>query len=56
MTLVFGAGLMLVWAGVVEAFLSQYHAAVIPYGVKIGFGIVELAALSLFFARAGKQA
>lgn len=56
MTLVFGAGLMLVWAGVVEAFLSQYHAPVIPYGVKIGFGIVELAALSLFFARAGKQA
>lgn len=56
MTLVFGAAVMLVWAGIVEAFLSQYHAPVIPYGVKIGFGVVELAALSLFFARAGRQA
>ena len=56
MTLVFGAALLLVWAGIVEAFLSQYHAPVIPYGVKIGFGIVELAALSLFLARAGQRA
>ena len=56
MTLVFGAACMLVWAGIVEAFLSQYHAPVIPYAVKIGFGLVELAALSLFLARAGRQA
>jgi len=55
-TLIFGAAFMLVWAGIVEAFLSQYHAPVIPYGVKIGFGIAELAALSLFFARAGRNA
>lgn len=55
-TLVFGAAIMLIWAGIVEAFLSQYHAPVIPYGVKIGFGIAELAALSLFFVRAGRQA
>jgi uncharacterized membrane protein SpoIIM required for sporulation len=56
MTLVFGAAVMLVWAGIVEAFLSQYHAPVMPYGVKIGFGVVELAALSLFFVRAGRPA
>jgi uncharacterized membrane protein SpoIIM required for sporulation len=56
MTLVFGAAIMLVWAGIVEAFLSQYHAPVIPYSVKIGFGLAELCALSLFFARAGRQA
>lgn len=56
MTLVLGAAIMLVWAGIVEAFLSQYHAPVIPYSVKIGFGLAELAALSLFFARAGRHA
>jgi uncharacterized membrane protein SpoIIM required for sporulation len=55
MTLIFGAALMLVWAGIVEAFLSQYHAPVIPYAVKIGFGIAELAALTLFLARAGRR-
>ncbi len=56
MTLVFGAALMLVWAGIVEAFLSQYHRPVIPYALKIAFGIAELAALSLFLARAGRTA
>ena len=51
-TLCFGAALMLVWAGIVEAFLSQYHEPVIPYVAKIGFGCVELVALiwSLFYA------
>ncbi len=47
---------MLVWAGIVEAFLSQYHQPVIPYALKIAFGIAELAALSLFLARAGRTA
>ena len=56
MTLVFGAAIMLVWAGIVEAFLSQYHEPVIPYAVKIAFGIAELAALTLFFTRAGREA
>jgi uncharacterized membrane protein SpoIIM required for sporulation len=56
MTLVFGAAVMLVWAGIVEAFLSQYHEPVIPYFVKIAFGIAELGAVSLFFARAGREA
>lgn len=56
MTLVFGAAVMLVWAGIVEAFLSQYHAPVIPYGVKIVFGMAELSALLIFLARAGRHA
>src|SRR4030095_14243396 len=34
-TLIFGVALMLVWAGVVEAFLSQYHEPLLPYAVKI---------------------
>jgi uncharacterized membrane protein SpoIIM required for sporulation len=52
-TLIFGVGLMLVWAGFIEAFLSQYHEPVIPYAAKIAFGCVELILLFLFYARAG---
>jgi uncharacterized membrane protein SpoIIM required for sporulation len=54
MTLMLGLALMLVWAGIIEAFLSQYHAPVLPYAVKIGFGVVELIALCAFLAFAGK--
>ena len=53
-TLIFGAGLLLVWAGIVEAFLSQYHEPVIPYAAKIVFGLVELALLSFFLTKAGR--
>jgi uncharacterized membrane protein SpoIIM required for sporulation len=52
-TLIFGVGLLLVWAGFVEAFLSQYHEPVIPYAVKIAFGAMELVLLSLFLAKSG---
>lgn len=54
-TLCFGAALMLVWAGIVEAFLSQYHEPVLPYAVKITFGCNELAALSWYLFRAGRE-
>jgi uncharacterized membrane protein SpoIIM required for sporulation len=53
-TLIFGVALLLVWAGFVEAFLSQYHEPVIPYSVKIAFGLVELVLLSLFLAKSGE--
>ena len=52
-TLIGGVALMLVWAGIVEAFLSQYHEPVIPYAAKIAFGCVELALLILYLTRAG---
>jgi hypothetical protein len=52
-TLIFGVGILLVWAGFVEAFLSQYHEPVIPYSVKIAFGCIELILLFLFLARSG---
>jgi uncharacterized membrane protein SpoIIM required for sporulation len=52
-TLIFGVGLLLVWAGFVEAFLSQYHEPVIPYMAKIAFGLVELILLFLFLSRSG---
>ena len=46
---------MLVWAGFIEAFLSQYHEPVIPYSLKIGFGVVELILLILFLSKSGKE-
>lgn len=53
-TLCFAAAVMLVWAGIVEAFLSQYHEPVLPYAVKIGFGTIELIALTWYLFRAGR--
>ncbi len=52
-TLIFGVAVMLVWAGIVEAFLSQYHEPVISYGFKIGFGVTELFLLILFLGKSG---
>jgi len=54
-TLIFGVALMLVWAGFIESFLSQYHEPVIPYAVKIAFGCIELVLLILFLARCGRK-
>ncbi len=49
-----GAAAMLVWAGIVEAFVSQYHQPVLPDGLKIGFGVLEMAALTIFLSRVGR--
>jgi uncharacterized membrane protein SpoIIM required for sporulation len=54
-TLICGIAIMLVWAGIIEAFFSQYHEPVIPYAVKIGFGTLELILLALFLARSGRR-
>jgi uncharacterized membrane protein SpoIIM required for sporulation len=54
-TLIFGVALMLVWAGIIEAFFSQYHAPVMPYHIKIAFGVFELMILALFLGIAGKR-
>jgi uncharacterized membrane protein SpoIIM required for sporulation len=53
-TLIGGVAVMLVWAGIIEAFLSQYHEPVLPYAVKIAFGLVELGLLTWFLSRCGK--
>ncbi len=53
-TLISGVAVMLIWAGIVEAFFSQYHEPVIPYGVKIAFGVTELALLFAFLHYAGR--
>ncbi len=56
LTLILGMSLLLVWAGIVESFFSQYHEPVIPYALKIAFGLVELIALTLYLGRAGTSA
>jgi uncharacterized membrane protein SpoIIM required for sporulation len=52
-TMAGGVAVLLIWAGIIESFFSQYHEPVIPYALKIAFGVVELAALALFLARGG---
>jgi uncharacterized membrane protein SpoIIM required for sporulation len=53
--IVAGAAALLVWAGLVEAFVSQYHQPVLPYALKIAFGLCEIAALTLFLGWAGRE-
>jgi len=53
-TFLLGVTLMLVWAGIVEAFFSQYHEPLLPYWVKILFGICELVLLILYFSLLGR--
>lgn len=54
LTLVAGAGLLLVWAGIVESFLSQYHDPMF-YPWKIGFGAIQLIALALYLTLCGRN-
>ena len=54
-TLVLGFAGLLIWAGLVEAFFSQWHEPVMPYSLKIGFGLIELVLLSLFLAKRPKE-
>lgn len=54
-TLIFGVAILLVWAGIIEAFFSQYHAPILPYWLKITFGCAELGVLALFLALAGRR-
>lgn len=53
-TLAAGTAVMLVWAGLVEAFISQFHAPVLPYSAKIGFGLVELLLLVAWLSLGGR--
>lgn len=50
-----GIAVLLVWAGLVEAFFSQYHAPIVPYSVKIAFGTVELGLLAYFLLVGGRS-
>lgn len=48
--------LLLVWAGIVESYFSQYHEPVLPYAAKIAFGGAQLALLIAYLALAGRKA
>lgn len=54
-TLIGGVAVLLVWAGIVEAFLSQYHYPILPYWLKIAFGGGQLLLLTLFLTRSGSR-
>jgi len=54
-TIAGGAAAFLVWAGIVEAFVSQYHQPVLPYSLKIAVGLCEMAALVLYLGWAGRE-
>ncbi|HUB68693.1 MAG TPA: stage II sporulation protein M [Candidatus Methylacidiphilales bacterium] len=54
-TLIGGFSVLLVWAGTVESFFSQYHEPVLPYGVKIGFGMIELMLLITYLSFSGRK-
>ena len=54
-TLIAGAAVLLVWAGIVEAFFSQDHEPRIPYGFKIIFGLVEMLMLAAFLGLGGRR-
>jgi hypothetical protein len=47
--------MMLVWAGLVEAFFSQHHAPVLPYGFKIAVGAAELALVTIYLLLIGRK-
>lgn len=52
--LIAGIAVLLIWAGIIESFMSQYHEPILPYSAKIGFGVVQLSGLVayvLFFGR-----
>lgn len=51
--ILFGVTILLVWAGIIEAFLSQDHGAALQIP-KIIFGALELIALIAFLALAGR--
>jgi uncharacterized membrane protein SpoIIM required for sporulation len=53
--LIAGLAMMLVWAGIMEAFFSQHHAPVLPYGLKVAVGAAELVLLTLYLLLIGRR-
>ena len=54
-TLISGTTLLLIWAGLIEAFFSQYHEPVVPYPLKIAFGLFELIGLVFYLTFCGSH-
>lgn len=55
LVLVAGLAMMLVWAGIMEAFFSQHHAPALPYWFKVAVGAAELALLTIYLLFIGKR-
>jgi uncharacterized membrane protein SpoIIM required for sporulation len=55
LVLIAGLALMLVWAGMMEAFFSQHHAPDLPYAFKVAVGAAELALLTIYLLLLGRR-
>ena len=55
LVLVAGLAMMLVWAGLIEAFFSQHHAPVLPYGFKVAVAVAELLLLTIYLLTIGRR-
>lgn len=53
--LVAGLAMMLVWAGIMEAFFSQHHAPVLPYEFKVAVAVAELVLLTIYLLLIGRK-
>ena len=54
LVLVAGLAMMLVWAGLMEAFFSQHHAPVLPYRFKVAVAVAELVLLTIYLLMTGR--
>jgi uncharacterized membrane protein SpoIIM required for sporulation len=55
LVLVAGLAMMLVWAGVMEAFFSQHHSPVLPYAFKVAVAAAELVLLTIYLMLIGRR-
>ena len=55
LVLVAGMAMMLVWAGLMEAFFSQHHAPVLPYWFKVAVAAAELVLLTIYLSMTGRR-
>jgi uncharacterized membrane protein SpoIIM required for sporulation len=55
LVLVAGLAMMLVWAGIMEAFFSQHHAPALPYGFKVAVAAAELVLLTIYLLLIGRR-
>ena len=53
--LIGGLAIMLVWAGLMEAFFSQHHSPVLPYGFKVAVGGAEVVLLTIYLLFIGRR-
>ena len=55
LVLIAGLAMMLIWAGLMEAFFSQHHAPILPYGFKVTIAVAELVLLTIYLLLIGKS-